>query len=68
MNRRAWKLVFKYLANHGSLGSQSSGLDALVCSFATKANEELVSMYCLSSFGQPRCLAKKGKVRIEIMI
>lgn len=46
-----------YLAHHRSLGSEASSLDALVCSFATEADKELVSVYCLSSFGQSRSLA-----------
>lgn len=48
-----------YLAHHRSLGSEPSSLDTLVCSFAAEADKELVAMYCLSSFGQSRCLANK---------
>lgn len=43
--------LLSYLADHGSLGSHSSGLNTLVCPFASETNEELVTVDGLSRLG-----------------
>lgn len=52
-----------YLAHHGSLGPHSCCLNTLICTFTTKTDKKLMSMYCFSSLGKPRCLANRDTIK-----